>query len=87
MPHGRGANLLVYNTDLYTTAPDSLGEMFEADSAATGSVSVYDSPIYIADAALYLMATAPDLGIENPWTRSNRCRLLYSSSGSAHSAV
>ena len=26
----------------------------------------YDSPIYIADAAVYLRATQPDLGIENP---------------------
>ncbi|MEO6652228.1 MAG: extracellular solute-binding protein [Ilumatobacteraceae bacterium] len=67
VPHGRGANLLVYNTDLYTTAPDSWGEMFDADSAAAGSISVYDSPIYIADAALYLAATEPDLGIENPY--------------------
>ena len=31
------------------------------------AVSVYDSPIYIADAALYLMATQPDLGITNPY--------------------
>jgi putative spermidine/putrescine transport system substrate-binding protein len=30
-------------------------------------VSVYDSPIYIADAALYLMATQPELGITNPY--------------------
>ena len=67
VPHGRGANLLVYNTDLYTTAPDSWGEMFESTSAAAGSVSIYDSPIYIADAALYLMATQPDLGITNPY--------------------
>ena len=67
VPHGRGANLLVYNTDLYTTAPDSWGELFEADSVAAGSVSIYDSPIYIADAALYLMATQPDLGITNPY--------------------
>ncbi len=67
MPHGRGANLLVFNTDLYTTAPDSWGEMFEATSAAAGAVSIYDSPIYIADAALYLMATQPDLGITNPY--------------------
>jgi putative spermidine/putrescine transport system substrate-binding protein len=67
VPHGRGANLLVYNTDLYSTAPDSWGEMFEADSTGAGGVSVYDSPIYIADAALYLMATNPDLGITNPY--------------------
>jgi putative spermidine/putrescine transport system substrate-binding protein len=28
---------------------------------------VYDSPIYIADAALYLSKTQPDLGITNPY--------------------
>ncbi len=67
VPHGRGANLLVYNTELYTTAPDSWSEMFEASTAAPGAISVYDSPIYIADAALYLMATQPDLGITNPY--------------------
>ena len=32
-----------------------------------GKVTAYDSPIYIADAALYLMATKPDLGITNPY--------------------
>jgi putative spermidine/putrescine transport system substrate-binding protein len=67
VPHGRGANLLTYNTELYTTAPDSWSEMFDPSSAAAGSISVYDSPIYIADAALYLMATQPDLGITNPY--------------------
>ena len=67
VPHGRGANLLVFNTELYTTPPDSWGEMFEATSAGAGAVSIYDSPIYIADAALYLMATQPDLGITNPY--------------------
>ena len=36
-------------------------------SAAAGAVSVYDTPIYIADAAVYLMATQPDLGITNPY--------------------
>ena len=49
------------------TAPDSWGEMFEASTAAPGAVSIYDSPIYIADAALYLMATQPELGITNPY--------------------
>ena len=67
VPHGRGANLLVFNTDTYPTAPDSWGEMFSPDAAGAGSVSVYDAPIYIADAALYLKATQPDLGIENPY--------------------
>jgi putative spermidine/putrescine transport system substrate-binding protein len=68
MPHGRGANLLVYNTDAFTDeAPDSWGVMFEGGTPADGTISVYDSPIYIADAAVYLMATQPDLEITNPY--------------------
>ena len=70
VPHGRGANLLVFNTDTYPTPPDSWGEVFEPTSAGAGSVSVYDAPIYIADAALYLKATQPELGIENPYALS-----------------
>jgi putative spermidine/putrescine transport system substrate-binding protein len=68
IPHGRGANLLVYNTEAFAgAAPDSWGAMFEAGGPADGAISVYDSPIYIADAALYLMATQPDLGITDPY--------------------
>jgi putative spermidine/putrescine transport system substrate-binding protein len=67
VPHGRGANLLVYNTEAFTTAPDSIKVMFEGGSAAEGKVSVYDAPIYIADAAIYLMATKPELKITNPY--------------------
>ncbi len=68
VPHGRGANLLVYNTEAFADgAPDSLSVMFDGGTPADGSISVYDSPIYIADAALYLMATQPELGITNPY--------------------
>ena len=67
VPHGRGANLLVFNTEAFPEAPDSLAVMFDGGSAADGAISVYDSPIYIADAAVYLMATQPELGIENPY--------------------
>jgi len=31
-------------------------------------VTAYDSPIYIADAALYLMKTKPELGIKDPYS-------------------
>ena len=41
--------------------------VWEADSPAAGKISIYDSPIYIADAAVYLMATQPDLEITNPY--------------------
>jgi len=67
VPHGRGANLLVYNTQAFASGAPEWSVMWEAGSPADGAVSVYDSPIYIADAALYLMATQPDLGIENPY--------------------
>ena len=66
VPHGRGANLLVYNTDA-GPAPTSIVDMFSPDSPYAGKISVYDSPIYIADAAIYLMATKPELGITNPY--------------------
>ncbi|TIC80877.1 ABC transporter substrate-binding protein [Nocardioides sp. GY 10127] len=67
VPHGWGANLLMYNADEVTPAPTSWGAVFDDASEYSGKVTAYDSPIYIADAALYLMATQPDLGIENPY--------------------
>ncbi len=67
VPHGRGANLLVFNTEAFPDGLDSWSVMFDGGTAADGANSVFDSPIYIADAALYLMATQPDLGITNPY--------------------
>jgi putative spermidine/putrescine transport system substrate-binding protein len=67
VPHGRGANLLMWRTDIVKPAPDSWSVVFDPDSPYKGKVTAYDSPIYIADAALYLMKTKPDLGIENPY--------------------
>ena len=67
VPHGRGANLLMYNTEKISPAPDSWSLVWDAASPAKGSVTAYDSPIYIADAAVYLMSTKPELGIKNPY--------------------
>ena len=67
IPHGRGANLLLYTAAAYPTPPSSWADMWEPGSPAAGKVSPYDDAIYIADAAVYLMATQPDLGIENPY--------------------
>ncbi|MEO5610849.1 MAG: ABC transporter substrate-binding protein [Ornithinibacter sp.] len=67
IPHGRGANVLMYNTEKVSPAPDSWGAVFDKAGAQAGSVTAYDSPIYIADAALYLMASQPALGIKNPY--------------------
>ena len=65
VPHGRGANLLMWRTDKVTTAPDSWSVVWDENSPYKGKVTAYDSPIYIADAALYLKATQPDLKIDN----------------------
>ncbi|MCW2991533.1 MAG: spermidine/putrescine transporter substrate-binding protein [Solirubrobacterales bacterium] len=67
IPHGRGANLLMWRKDKVTPAPDSWSAVFDDASKHAGKVTAYDNPIYIADAALYLKATQPDLGIDNPY--------------------
>lgn len=67
VPHGYGANVLMWRTDVVEEPPTSWGVVFEEDSPYAGKVTAYDSPIYIADAALYLMKTQPDLGIEHPY--------------------
>jgi putative spermidine/putrescine transport system substrate-binding protein len=67
VPHGRGANVLVWNTDEVTETPTTWDIIWEQGADYAGDISIYDSSIFIADAALHLMATQPDLGIENPY--------------------
>jgi putative spermidine/putrescine transport system substrate-binding protein len=67
VPHGWGANLLAYRTDLVNPAPTSWSALFDPSSPYRGKIDGYDSPIYIADGALYLMRHRPDLGITNPY--------------------
>ncbi|MFF8879995.1 ABC transporter substrate-binding protein [Streptomyces flaveolus] len=67
IPHGRGANLLMYNTDAVKPAPTSWSAVFDDAPAHKGKVTAYDSPIYIADAALYLKSARPELKIQNPY--------------------
>jgi putative spermidine/putrescine transport system substrate-binding protein len=66
-PHGRGPNLLVFRTDEVTPAPDSWSVIWDQATPHKGKISIYDDSIFIADAALYLKATQPDLGIEDPY--------------------
>src|SRR6476469_11140897 len=67
VPHGRGANVLMYDPKVVTTVPDSWSVVFDANSPYKGKVTAYNYAIYIADAALYLMKTQPDLGIKDPY--------------------
>jgi putative spermidine/putrescine transport system substrate-binding protein len=61
-----GANVLMFNTDVVKPAPDSWNVIFDGTSYS-GKVDAYDSPIYIADAAVYLKTAKPDLGITDPY--------------------
>ena len=72
IPHGYGANLLMYNTDVVKPAPDSWNIVWDKGAQYKGKITAYDSPIYIADAALYLKATKPDLKIENPYALDDK---------------
>ncbi|HYN36991.1 MAG TPA: extracellular solute-binding protein, partial [Actinomycetota bacterium] len=67
VPYLWGPNVLMYNTDEVDPAPTSWDVTFESDSPYAGKVTAYDSPIFIADAAMYLMTHNPDLGIEDPY--------------------
>ena len=67
IPHGRGANVLMWRTDIVKPAPDSWSVVFDPNSPYKGKVTAYDDSVYIADAAVYLMAAQPDLNITNPY--------------------
>jgi putative spermidine/putrescine transport system substrate-binding protein len=69
IPHGRGANLLMWNPNEVKPAPSSWNVMLDPARATKykGRISAYDDPIYIADAAVYLKAHHPSLKITNPY--------------------
>ena len=73
VPYQWGWNVLMYNTDVFkNNPPNSWKVVFEEMSLPDGKsnrgrVQAFDGPIYIADAALYLMKTKPELGIKDPY--------------------
>ena len=72
VPYQWGSNVLMYNTNVFPEAPTSWSVVFEEQNLPDGAtnagrVQAFDGPIYIADAALYLMAHQPDLGITDPY--------------------
>ena len=66
-PYMYGPNFLMYNTKVVKPAPTSWDITFEPDSPYAGKITAYDSPIFIADAAVYLMSHQPDLNITDPY--------------------
>ena len=72
VPYQWGPNVLMYNTSVFKEPPKSWSVVFEEQTLPDGKsnkgrVQAYDGPIYIADAAMYLMAHKPDLGIKSPY--------------------
>ena len=72
VPYQWGPNVLMYNTKTFKEAPKSWNVVFEEmalpdGKSNKGRVQAFDGPIYIADAALYLMKTKPALGIKDPY--------------------
>ena len=72
IPHGWGANVLMWNKSVVKQAPTSWGAVFDKSGPYAGKVTAYDSPIYIADAALYLSKTNPSLGIKDPYSLTEK---------------
>ncbi len=72
VPYQWGSNVLMYNSEVFPEPPRSWSVVFVEQTLPDGKsnkgrVQAFDGPIYIADAALYLMAHRPELGIKDPY--------------------
>jgi putative spermidine/putrescine transport system substrate-binding protein len=72
VPYQWGPNVLLYSTKAFKTPPTSWAAVFKPQTLSDGKsnagrIQAYYGPIYVADAALYLMKTQPALGIKNPY--------------------
>ena len=73
VPYQWGWNVLMYTTKVFADKPPtSWSVVFEETTLPDGKsnkgrTQAFDGPIYIADAALYLMKKNPALGIKNPY--------------------
>jgi len=67
MPFGRVPNLLLLRTDAFPEDTESWAALWEEGRRLRPGVWLPDDPMVLADAVLYLRATRPDLGIEDPY--------------------
>lgn len=72
VPYQWGPNVLMYNTKDFKEPPTSWDVVFKEMTMADGKsnkgrIQAYDGAIHIADAANYLMAHNPELGIKDPY--------------------
>ena len=74
VPYQWGPNVLMYNTKVFGDKPPTSWDVVFKEQllpdgkANSGRVQAYEGPIYIADAALYLMAHNPELKITDPYS-------------------
>jgi putative spermidine/putrescine transport system substrate-binding protein len=66
-----GPNLLVFDENRVDPEPRSWDVVYEPDTPYDRRIAMLDSPMTIADAALYLAAHQPDLGIQDPYALSS----------------
>lgn len=72
VPYQWGSNVLMYNTEVFSSPPESWSVVFKESTLPDGKsnkgrVQAFDGPIHIADAALYLMTHNSGLGIQDPY--------------------
>ncbi len=67
VPYMYGPNFLMFNPKVVKPAPTSWDITWESNSPYAGKITAYDRPIFIADAAMYLKAHQPSLGIKDPY--------------------
>lgn len=73
VPYSSGQNVLMYNSAVFgDQPPTSWSVVFEETTLPDGKsnkgrIQAYDGPIYVADAAVYLMYHKPELGITDPY--------------------
>lgn len=67
LAQGWAADLLMWNTQRVATLPATWQTIYDPETAVPGGVTAYDSPITMADAALYLASRDPELGIVDPY--------------------
>ncbi|HLB62918.1 MAG TPA: ABC transporter substrate-binding protein [Actinomycetota bacterium] len=73
VPYQWGSDVLMYNTDVFgDEPPDSWSVVFEEQNlpdgkSNAGRIEAYDGAIALASVALYVKATQPDLGIDDPY--------------------
>jgi len=72
VPYMYGPNVLMYNTSKVSPAPTSWKDTWEKSSPYSGKIAAYDSPIFIADAALYLKAHNTSLGITDVYELTSK---------------